>query len=158
MSAVDGMVVEVRHHFDASPERVWDLLSDVERMAGLGPEHFSARWGDQARAVGARFEGSNRRDGREWTAPCQVVVCERPSRFGWLVGLPEQPSSYWTYEIRSDGEGTSVTQRFEHGRGFTFLRRAVDKYPDRADELIAARAAELKANMTAALTGAQALL
>jgi hypothetical protein len=87
-----------------------------------------------------------------------VVVCERPSRFGWLVGLSDQPSSYWTYEIRPDGDGTSVTQRFEHGPGFTFLRRAVDKFPDRAAELIAGRAAELEANMTAALKAAEGLL
>jgi hypothetical protein len=35
--------VEVQARFDVPPAEVQALLPDVERMAGLGPEHRSAR-------------------------------------------------------------------------------------------------------------------
>ena len=55
------MKVEVSHYFNAPIEAVWALLSDVERMAGLGPEHVEAHWLGQEIGVGAQFSGRNRR-------------------------------------------------------------------------------------------------
>ena len=158
MSELQAMTVEVQHHFTAQPERVWDLLSDVERMAGLGPEHVEAHWEGPGAEVGARFSGRNVRDGRDWTVTCLVVTCDRPSRFGWIVGNPDEPSSQWLYELASDGDGTLVTQRFQHGPGFSYLRRAIAKYPEQADEFVAARATVLAANMRESLVAADALL
>jgi uncharacterized protein YndB with AHSA1/START domain len=158
MSDVDEMVVEVTQRFAAPPVRVWDLLSDVERMAGLGPEHVEAHWEDPGPALGARFSGRNVREGRDWAVGCRVVACDRPSRFGWIVGNPAEPSAEWLYELASDGDGTLVTQRFRHGPGFSYLRRQAEKYPDRAAQVVADRATELAANMRAALTAADALL
>jgi hypothetical protein len=43
------MVVEVEHRFAAAPEQVFTMLSDVEAMAGLGPEHEQATWTDTSR-------------------------------------------------------------------------------------------------------------
>ena len=39
-----SMAVEVAVRFEAPIETVWELLTDVQRMAGLGPEHVRARW------------------------------------------------------------------------------------------------------------------
>ena len=55
------MKVEVSHHFNAPIEAVWALLSDVERIAGLGPEHVEAHWLGEERGLGAQFSGKNRR-------------------------------------------------------------------------------------------------
>lgn len=46
---VEDMTVDVEHHFDAPAEQVFALLTDVEPMAGLGPEHESAAWLDDRR-------------------------------------------------------------------------------------------------------------
>ena len=127
---VDTMTVVVQHRMPASTERVWDLLSDVERMAGLGPENVATRWVDPGPAVGARFTGRNLREGREWTVTCLVTVCDRPSAFEWIVGGVAEPSSTWRYDLTDEGAGgTLVTHLFRHGPGFTFLRRAVEKCP-----------------------------
>lgn len=158
MSQLDEMTVDVQHRFSSPIEQVWELLSDVERMAARGPEHISAHWQDPGPALGARFCGSNVRQGRKWTVQCLVVICNRPSQFGWIVGNPKEPSSHWLYELTADGDGTLVTQRFEHGPGFTYLRRAVEKHPDLAAQLVGARAKELVENMRASLSAADALL
>ena len=158
MAELEQMTVEVQHRFSAPPEQVWDLLSDVERMAGLGPEHVEAHWAGAGPELGARFSGRNVRDGRDWTAPCVVVSCERPTQFGWIVGDPDEPSSRWLYELEADGDGTQVTQRFQHGPGFTYLRRAIEKYPERAAEFVNDRATVLAANMRASLVAADAML
>ena len=76
MTPVDltAMAVEVAVRFNEPPETVWGLLTDVERMAGLGPEHFRARWLTPGPSVGARFEGWNRIGEREWDVTCVVTV------------------------------------------------------------------------------------
>ena len=81
MTPVDltAMGVEVTVRFNQRPEAVWALLTDVERMAGLGPEHFRARWLTSGPAVGARFEGWNRIGEREWDVTCVVTAC-RPAQ------------------------------------------------------------------------------
>jgi hypothetical protein len=48
MVDLEQMVVEVEHRFAATPEAVFTLLSDVERMAGRGLEHQEASWDDEA--------------------------------------------------------------------------------------------------------------
>ena len=89
MTPIDltSMTVEVAVQFDSPPEGVWDLLTDVERMAGLGPEHVRARWLAPVPEVGARFEGWNRMGDREWNVICVVTACRRPECFGWNVGV-----------------------------------------------------------------------
>jgi len=61
----------------ASPERIWALVSDVTRIGRYSPETFEAEWLDGATgpAVGARFRGHVKRNGRGpkyWTT-CTVT-------------------------------------------------------------------------------------
>src|SRR5271165_5786286 len=115
MTPVDltSMAVEVTVRFNQPPEAVWGMLTDVERMAGLGPEHFRARWLTPGPAVDARFEGWNRIGEREWNVICVVTAC-RPTEFiEWNVGEGPLPSSTWSYALAPDVEGsTLVTQQF----------------------------------------------
>lgn len=154
-----GMVVEVREPIAAPREHVFALLTDVERMAGLGPEHVEARWDDgHGPALGATFTGANERDGRRWEVPCRVIALDPPAVFGWVVGDPKQPTSTWSYALTEVDGGTEVEQRFVHGPGWSFLRTACERHPERAAELVAARIQELAANMRAVLRAAAAEL
>ena len=158
MGALEEMHVEVQVHLDAPPEQVFALLSDVERMAGLGPEHAEARWVDGGPAAGAAFVGRNVREGREWELPCRVTAYDPPRRFAWDVGDDAAPTAYWSYDLVADGSGTRVTQVMRHGPGFSFLRKYVERYPDRADELVEHRSRELEANMRTVLGQVERLL
>ena len=55
-----GWQVTVRKTIARRPQDIFALLTDVERMAGLGPEHCLARWLTESRETGARFQGINR--------------------------------------------------------------------------------------------------
>ncbi|MGZ6793113.1 MAG: SRPBCC family protein, partial [Mycobacteriales bacterium] len=66
---LSAMTVEVSHRFAAAPADVYALLTDVARMAGLGPEHQAARWTDAGRT---RFTGVNRLGDRQWQVTCVV--------------------------------------------------------------------------------------
>lgn len=158
MTTLEDLVVEVSVALMAPPDQAFALLSDVERMAGLGPEHVAATWDGEARGLGARWTGRNRRGEREWEVPCEVVGYDPPRLFAWRVGDPEAPTALWSYELAPSPGGTTVVQRFRHGSGWSFLRRAVEKYPERAEELIAGRAEELEQNMRTVLVEAGRLL
>lgn len=155
---LEDLVVEVREVLPAAPAEAFALLTDVERMAGLGPEHEHAAWQGDARGVGAVFVGRNRMGERTWEVPCTVTAHEPPARFAWDVGDPATPSAHWSYDLSPHADGTLVVQRFAHGPGFTFLRRAVDKHPERAAETVAGRAAQLEQNMRAVLQAAARVL
>ncbi|MGD0380352.1 MAG: hypothetical protein ABSC30_10255 [Acidimicrobiales bacterium] len=77
------MVVEATHRFQTPKAEVWNLLSDVGRMAGLGPEHVVAHWLDSGLKVGATFTGKNRRDGFEWEVQLLPARGGRAARTGW---------------------------------------------------------------------------
>ncbi len=165
---LSGMMVQVTHVFDAPIQDVWALLTDVERMAGLGPEHHTAVWtlrdngehptsGDGPQ-VGDRFVGSNRRGDFEWELTCHVTEWEPPTRCTWTVLDPQHPSSTWTYELTADAARTRVVQTFQHGPGPSFVRQTVERDPEHADAVITGRSDMLRRNMTTALDAADRLL
>ena len=53
-------------HINATPDQVWDLVSDVTRIGEYSPETFEAEWLDGATgpAVGASFRGHVKRNGK----------------------------------------------------------------------------------------------
>jgi uncharacterized protein YndB with AHSA1/START domain len=101
----------------APPERVWRLVSDVTRIGEFSPETFEGEWIDGATgpAVGARFRGHVRRNGRGpvyWTK-CTVTACEPGREFGFNVGVGDRAVNMWRYKLEPSGDGTDVTESFE---------------------------------------------
>ncbi|MEC3980651.1 SRPBCC family protein [Amycolatopsis sp. H20-H5] len=105
-SATGRIVVE------ASPEKVYALVSDPGSLAGLAEEYAGYRWlGDaKAAAVGARFRGSNRRGLRRWSTVSTVTDAEVGRRFGFEVTFVGLPVARWQYDIEPDGVGSAVTE------------------------------------------------
>lgn len=159
VAGLDSMAVEVTATFDAPIEAVWSILSDVERMAGLGPEHYAARWDTPGPATGARFTGRNRIGDFDWEVPCLVTACRPPEFIEWTVGTAPDHSSTWSYQLRRmPGNGTTVVQRFEHGPGFSYVRQRIDADPRGAASIIERRSATLRANMETTLAAVAPLL
>lgn len=107
----------VNLHMAAAPERVWELVSDITNTGKFSPETFEAEWVDATGpAVGARFRGHVRRNGRGpvyWTK-CTVTACEPGREFAFSVEGPGgRTVNTWRYEFQSSGDGTDVTESFE---------------------------------------------
>ena len=107
-------------HIAAPPMPIWELLSDVTRVGRYSPETFEAEWIDGATgpAVGARFRGHVRRNGRGptyWTT-CTVLASEPGREFAFGVGNGERPLNVWRYRLEPAGDGTDVTESFELAR------------------------------------------
>jgi hypothetical protein len=107
---------EVRLHIEAPVEAVWALVTDVTRIGEYSPETFEAEWLDGATgpAVGARFRGHVKRNGRGPTywSPCVVTVCEPNRAFAFGVGNPDRILNTWRYDLEPAGTGTDVTESF----------------------------------------------
>lgn len=104
-------------HMQATPAEVWDLVSDVTKIGRYSPETFEAEWLDGAAgpAVGARFRGHVKRNGRGPTywAPCVVTACVPEREFAFVVGTEAKAVNTWRYVLEPAGGGTDVTESFE---------------------------------------------
>lgn len=103
-------------HMNASPEQVWELVSDVTKIGRYSPETFEGEWLDGATgpAVGATFRGHVKRNGKGpvyWTT-CTITDCEPGRVFAFGVGSKDNPLNRWRYELTPNGDGTDVTESF----------------------------------------------
>ncbi len=113
---VARMQDSVTVQFDASPQEVWDLVSDITRIGEFSPETFEAEWldGVSEPAVGARFRGHVKRNQRGptyWTT-CKVTTCEPLESFGFAVLAGGTPLNNWRYDLEPVDGGTAVTESF----------------------------------------------
>jgi hypothetical protein len=97
---------------NATPARVYALVSDPGALAEAATEYAGHRWlgGATAPAVGARYRGANRRGGRKWSTTVTITAAEEGRRFAFSVALGPIPVSRWEYVIEPSGEGCVVTE------------------------------------------------
>jgi polyketide cyclase/dehydrase/lipid transport protein len=113
---------EVSTHIDASPDRVWRLVSDVTRMGEWSPVCYKCEWIDGATqpVVGARFKGYNRQGLARWATTCEVMESDPGRVFSFrtvagtfAIGNGGREMTRWRYELSPDGIGTEVRESFE---------------------------------------------
>lgn len=105
-----GTTGSVSIHIEASPEAVYDVVSDVRRMGEWSPECRECTWVDGASgpAVGARFKGTNRKGFARWSTTPTVVAADRGREFSFATDITR-----WSYRFAAEGDGTEVTESFE---------------------------------------------
>jgi uncharacterized protein YndB with AHSA1/START domain len=138
--------VTVTRTVAASPETLYDLVSDVTQMARWSPETVAARWLDDARgpAVGARFAGTNKLGKLTWTTKPTVTAAERGSVFAFTV--PGRSGPTWTYTFTPAPGGTTVTESAVQERRSPLLIRMLQRRAGVTD-----RAGHLRAGMSTTL-------
>lgn len=144
-----GMKGEARVVVDATPDAVYDVVSDITRMGEWSPETVSCEWttGDGPK-VGATFNGTNRRGPNEWTTPNTVIAAEPGLEFTWVVGTPEVIACTWGYRIDASGGATTLTQFFELGDAPVGFREMMASHGDEdRDRIVEARRNQLVADM-----------
>lgn len=149
MDMVTGVQVAVALTVAVPRERMWELVTAVDRIGEWSPETIGGNWCDDAQGAvqGARFVGRNRfPNGFESTVTCVVIEAQRPSVFAWAVlDAAGQVGSSWRYELRDGSEpgSTVVHQSFTHGPGATGARKGAAADP----QALGGRLAELCRNM-----------
>ena len=158
MRMSDRPSVEVEMFVAAAPQRVWELLGDLQLMGQWSPEYRGGEWLDGATgpAVGVRFKGYNQRRERQWESVSTVIEAAPGRAIAWAVGDSANPSATWRFDLTPEGNGTRVRQRVQIGPGPSGLTARIAELPDREEDIIAARTAEHQRNMQATLAGLKA--
>jgi hypothetical protein len=137
-----GTTSQVQNRMDASPEVIYDLVTDVTRMGEWSPECVGCEWIDGANdpVPGARFRGRNRHRLARWSTKPRVVTANRPKEFTFVAGDAfGRDLTVWTYRIVAAESGTEVTESFELLRDIPwyirFWRRSFMGVTDRKADL-----------------------
>lgn len=147
----DTPTVEVRTWIDASPRRVWELVSDIQLMPRLSEELQSIEWlgGASGAAVGARFVGRSKHDALgEWATTSEVIECEPERVLAWAVEDPANPTAVWRFRLEPSAGGTELSQWMQLGPGRSGLSYAIDRMPDKEQKIVFVRMREFEQNMT----------
>jgi uncharacterized protein YndB with AHSA1/START domain len=163
-------VTEASIFIDASPDRVWRMVSDVTRMGEWSPVTYRCEWikGANGPAVGARFKGYNSMSPAKWWTICEVTDAS-PGKvfefstvdvsFPFSVGVKKNTEmTRWRYTFEPEGIGTKVTESYEVvltppilsgpmriGAAIPGVRSMIDKRRERADEGVRTTLERLKA-------------
>ncbi len=104
--------LEITRDIAASPEAVYDAISDVTRMGEWSEECYACEWHDgvDGPALGATFDGHNRNGEHEWTTQGKVIAADRGSAFAFECSMMDFHFSTWGYRIEPTAEGCRVTE------------------------------------------------
>ena len=95
----------------ASPEEVYDLVSDVTRTGEWSPVCVACWWDEGATGqAGDWFTGRNETPERTWETRSLVAVADRGREFTWLVGCSR---ARWGYTLEPVDGGTRLTESWE---------------------------------------------
>jgi hypothetical protein len=91
----------------ATPDVVWQVVSDLGRMPEFSPELRKAFVIGKP-GVGANIVGINRRKAVVWPTTSKVVRWEPGHAVAWKT---RESGATWVYELEATATGTSVTGR-----------------------------------------------
>ena len=113
----------------ATPEVLYDMVSDVRRMGEWSPECRHCEWieGATGPAVGARFKGSNKRGAARWSTKPRIVTAEPGQEFAFVTGHLRRDMTRWGYRFDRVADGTTVTESFEMLRDMPWYFRLSDR-------------------------------
>ena len=138
----------------ASPQQVFDVVSDITRTGEWSPVCRRAEWVDPERTgEGAQFLGHNDDGTKEWTTTSTVVSARPGEEFVWEVG-----KSYvrWGYHLAPVEGGTELTHTWEV---LPALHRFFeDKYGEQAQEVLARRTDSAHASIPRTLETIKAIV
>lgn len=103
---------------NATPEHIYDLVSDLTRMGEWSPECQRLEWTDGATgpAPGARFVGHNRGGPRgilRWSRRGRVLTADRGREFAFVTEEGGHEGVQWRYRFEPVDGGTRVTESYD---------------------------------------------
>jgi Polyketide cyclase / dehydrase and lipid transport len=146
----DKPTVQVQTWIDASPQRVWELVSDIQLMPTMSRELQSIEWLDGATepAVGAKFVGHSKHEALgEWSTTSHVIEYEAERAFAWAVENPADPTAVWRFRLEPKDGGTELSEWMQMGPARSGLSFAIDRMPDKEQKIVFVRMREFEQNM-----------
>lgn len=118
--------LEASIDIDATPEAVWTVVSDLERMGKWSPQCKVMKvFGGPVRQ-GSRTLNVNKKGLLVWPTSAKVIRFEPSRAVAWRVA---ENHTIWTYELTATDTGTRVTERREAPTGTTKISSfLVDKF------------------------------
>jgi len=110
--------VEVSRTIAASPETVYNAITDITRMGEWSPESFGTTWNDGFTKAepGAEFTGQNKNGEFEWTIMSRVTETTPNERFTFDCVAGDFVFSTWSYKIEPAEGGCVVTEQWKDFR------------------------------------------
>lgn len=154
----DSPTTTVAATIDAPPAAVWSLISDINLPAEFSEEFQRAEWIDPEPGIGATFRGWNQHPVvGEWDVVCTVTDFASEGAFEWIVGPDmENKSARWRFDLTPAGEGSKLSFTAEMGPGPSGLTPAIERMPDREEDIVAGRLGEWTNNMQRTVDGIKA--
>ena len=129
-------IVTVSREIAASPNEVWDLITNLPNMGRWSPENDGGKWvkGSTGPELGAKFSGENSWEGKSWKAPVTITEFDAPRRFVFEMRFPFMGGSDWSFDLEPTSEGCKVTQTWVDRRrkALVVIGGKVSGVPDRA--------------------------
>lgn len=161
MRYADCPTVTVATVVDAPLPDVWAIVSDVSLPTRFSTELTAVEWLDQdgGPVLGARFIGRSTHPAiGEWETTCEVTALEPRRVFEWSVrGVDGDLSSIWSFWLAEHEREVVLEHRFQMGPGRSGLNVAIDRMPDKEEQIVARRLAEHRANMERTVAGVKEL-
>ncbi|MCH2409026.1 MAG: SRPBCC family protein [Acidimicrobiales bacterium] len=104
--------VETNRKILASPQAVWEIISDLESMGRLSPENSGGRWEKGVNGVeeGVVFRGKNKNGFRQWSTKVLITECEPPKKLSFSLRVGGKDWCEWSYQIDAVEDGCVVTE------------------------------------------------
>ena len=110
-----------------APAVAFSALSDLAAMGRWSPENTGGHWlSASGPARGARFRGTNERDGSAWSTVARVTRYEPPAHFAFEVTFRGLRVSRWEYDVAPTATGCRITESWSDRRPW-ILRGADDR-------------------------------
>ncbi|MEQ1873909.1 MAG: SRPBCC family protein [Ilumatobacteraceae bacterium] len=123
-STAAPQTISVSRVINATPERLYDLITDLPRMGEWSTENRGGRWmnGASGPAMHARFKGKNANGWRRWSTVAKVLIADRPREFVFQVTSRGFSIAKWGYVLEPVAGGTKVTETWYDNRSKLFAK------------------------------------
>jgi uncharacterized protein YndB with AHSA1/START domain len=114
--------IEETIHVDATPDAVWQLITDVRRHPEYaGPKSITKVIDfDDTLHVGARWIAHEKFGPQKFDAPSEVTTWDPDHNFGWVSFPPMKEANrgeggrvFWSYTVTPELDGTRLTHHME---------------------------------------------
>ncbi|MGI9594887.1 MAG: SRPBCC family protein [Acidimicrobiales bacterium] len=137
---------------------VWPHLCDINVPGSFSEEFERAEWIDPGPKLGATFRGFNRHEVvGEWNVVCTVTALESERVFEWTVGDVDFKAARWRFDLEPTEGGSTLRFSAEMGPAPSGLTPAIERMPDREEDIVARRLSEWTDNMRRTIEGIRGL-